>query len=95
MYPFSALPVCEEPALSTNGTVELSEDRLVMTFSCDVGFSLSGSEVLLCQPEGAKWNDISPTCGMLNIIFVFLHIRVTAICVSAYDVTTCKSYTFP
>ena len=71
MHPFSTLPVCEEPALPTNGAVELSEDRLTLSFFCDVGFSLSGSEVLLCQTGGAKWNDISPTCGILNIIFIF------------------------
>ena len=38
-------------------------------FSCDVGFSLSGSSSSICQDSG-NWSQETPTCG--NEINIFL-----------------------
>ena len=53
-----------------NGSVVFEEDRLSVTFSCDVGFSLSGTTVQTCQPEGPSWTDTPPTCGIYYFVIV-------------------------
>ena len=52
----------------TNGKVDCSDDN-TCTFSCDVGFTLSGDAVRRCQEDGT-WSGTQPTCSQgTSIIF--------------------------
>ena len=42
---------------TTNGTSTL------LTFNCDIGFTLIGSSELICLRDGS-WSELVPTCGM-------------------------------
>ena len=42
----------------------------VPTFSCDAGYTLSGSELSICQ-NSSTWNQKTPTCG--NVKLLCLH----------------------
>ena len=61
-------PVCKEPEIPQNGSLLYSEDRLSVTYSCDVGFSASGTTDQTCQPEGPGWTDTPPACGIYNLL---------------------------
>ena len=62
-------PVCKEPEIPLNGSLLYSEDKLSVTYSCDVGFSASGTTDQTCQPEGPGWTDTPPTCGIYKFLF--------------------------
>ena len=59
------ISVCQAPKPPSNGSLLLSEDRQIVTYSCDVGYTLNGSYFRICQPDGLDWSDSAPTCGRL------------------------------
>ena len=61
------ISVCDEPPSPVNGSLSFSEDRLTVTFICDIRFTLRGTNVLECKPDGGLWSDVFPTCGKYNL----------------------------
>ena len=60
--------VCREndvPA-PASGNRALSDDGLIVTYSCDVGFTLKGNVKRTCQNDSTGWNGSSPSCGTLT-----------------------------
>ena len=47
----------------TSGDVEFYYVDTVASFSCNPGYSLSGSDSTICQTsEGGTWNEQAPSC---------------------------------
>lgn len=55
--------VCDPPASLEHGTVLISSDKLTASYSCDVGYSLSGPEIRQCRTNGSWWDGTSPACS--------------------------------
>ena len=54
-------PVCAAVTKPDNGSTNYI-DRTVR-YSCDIGYSISGSEVRVCNDDGTGWTNSDPTCG--------------------------------
>lgn len=54
---------CGTPLAPSNGMVEVNSDGSVATYTCDVGFTLSGLESRNCQTADATWEGTDPTCS--------------------------------
>ena len=58
--------MCSNLAAPTDGT-RSSEDAMfpvgaTLTFTCNSGFTVTGSNPLNCQPDGS-FDNVAPTCG--------------------------------
>ena len=53
---------CDPPNRPVNGNISLSSNALTVTYSCDLGYTLSGTSERLCQDDGTGWSDIQPSC---------------------------------
>ena len=63
---------CGDPGTPTNGQRSLSGTTYnsVVTYTCDVGYTLQGSNSRTCQPDG-QWSGSVPQCnGMFGEISV-------------------------
>ena len=63
-YAFCLLfSVCTALAAPANGSVSINciGGICIATFTCDTGFDLVGSAVLVCQP-GQNWDGTPPSC---------------------------------
>ncbi|XP_019851357.1 PREDICTED: uncharacterized protein LOC100634273, partial [Amphimedon queenslandica] len=63
----SCLAGCGDPGVPENGQRQsdiFSIDSAV-SFTCDTGYTLTGSNSLLCL-AGGSWNDTAPTCNPVN-----------------------------
>ena len=67
------LDKCDDLSDQTDGTVTLSTDNVTTTavFTCTAGYSLSGSSVVECRPDGS-WEFMQPTCGMFAVILFWV-----------------------
>ena len=66
--PASAAIDCGDPGNLTNGQRSLSRTTYsnVVTYTCDVGYTLEGSNSRTCKSNG-QWSGSVPQCnGMLN-----------------------------
>ena len=63
IFPFSAID-CGDPGTPTNGQRSLSSTTYnsVVTYTCDVGYTLQGSNSRTCQFNG-QWNGSVPQCS--------------------------------
>lgn len=52
---------CIEPNAPGNGSVFV--DQPTITYSCDKGFTMSGSSTGFCNTDGTSWSIDTPTCG--------------------------------
>ena len=70
MVPFSAID-CGDPGTLANGQRSLSSTTYnsVVTYTCDVGYTLQGSNSRTCQSSG-QWSGSVPhcTCKLLKFI---------------------------
>ena len=55
-----AAVVCASITPPANGAVSVSGDTV--TFSCNAGYSLSGSTTIMCDPVTRKWQGNVPSC---------------------------------
>lgn len=53
--------VCDDPVSLSNGTVLANGSMAVYT--CDTGYSLSGSSTRNCADDGTGWSGVAPSCG--------------------------------
>ena len=62
---FSYTVRCEDLVEQSNGSVAFSSDGVstFATITCDTGYSISGSSVAECQPDGT-WNIEQSSCGI-------------------------------
>ena len=67
MFTWFCISVCDEPHSPVNGSLLFSNDRLTVTFICDVSYTLHGTNILECMPDGGLWSDVFPTCGKYNV----------------------------
>ena len=60
---FSTEVTCPVPSAPANGQVSQSGNRFgdVVTFKCNVGYNLNGSETRTCQADGF-WSGKQPSC---------------------------------
>ncbi|XP_052791551.1 LOW QUALITY PROTEIN: uncharacterized protein LOC128225682 [Mya arenaria] len=56
--------VCEAQSIPEHGNMTLSEDLMVATFTCDLGYILVGSSNSVCQSDGTGWNNVPPSCKL-------------------------------
>ena len=63
IFPFSAIN-CGDPGTPTNGQRTLSSTTYnsVVTYTCDVGYTLQGSNSRTCQSSG-QWSGSVPQCS--------------------------------
>ncbi|XP_060586067.1 sushi, von Willebrand factor type A, EGF and pentraxin domain-containing protein 1-like [Ruditapes philippinarum] len=54
--------ICQSPPLVANGQFNISADLLMVTYTCNAGYVLVGSETRTCQNDGTGWDGISPVC---------------------------------
>ena len=62
--------VCKEMIIiPSNGVACLDGivEGKTVNFTCDAGYTLSGSATLTCQEDG-KWSSESPTCSKSNLL---------------------------
>ena len=71
---FNVLPAssdidCGDPGTPTNGERALSNTTYnsVVTYTCDVGYTLQGSDSRTCQSNG-QWSGSVPQCNGLYIV---------------------------
>ena len=57
------ISVCEPPPVPDNGNFVLSNYNQTVTFTCNLGYILSGSSVRICNTDGSRWSGIQPSCG--------------------------------
>ena len=59
---------CGSPSAPSNGDVDTSSGtdyNEVATFSCDTGYTMSGSSTTTCQAD-QTWNNATPDCDVVN-----------------------------
>ena len=66
---FSTIPVvsCDTPDDPINGNHTLSggaQYQDTVTFDCNIGYTLSGSQTAMCQADGT-WSGIPATCSCM------------------------------
>ena len=63
---FTAANMCATLAAPTDGSRDSEAGMFVvggtLTFTCDAGFTLTGTGTVTCQPDG-NFDAIAPTCG--------------------------------
>ena len=62
-YTIVFFSVCIPPLPLANGTVVVSINKSIVTYSCEPGFTLDGNNVRVCQSDGSGWDGSVPTCG--------------------------------
>lgn len=72
-----SLAVCNTPPLPFNGNV--SSNGTIAVYSCDQGYSMSGTPTISCSQNGSGWNGSAPLCGMKTFLITpsrdqFLHL---------------------
>ena len=67
---------CVQPASPGNGSYLISDDGLTLIYSCNVGFTMSGSAIRSCDTEGSGWSGQAPICGK-NLDFHCLNEIIT------------------
>ena len=62
---------CGDPGIPTNGQRSLSSTTYnsVVTYTCDVGYTLQGSNSRTCQSSG-KWNGSVPQCTGIHTVYI-------------------------
>ncbi|KAL4229789.1 hypothetical protein ACF0H5_010180 [Mactra antiquata] len=60
--------LCVSPSVPTNGSVILSANLSMVTYSCDLGFTINGPEVRYCETDGTGWTSLDPTCTLCESI---------------------------
>ena len=66
------LTECNTPANPVHGSVSVSENSSVASYSCDVGYSISGTVERLCQTDGQGWSEAQPVCGKFDHLLCFV-----------------------
>ena len=84
----SAVNFCGDPGTPTNG--QRSHFRTtpgyVVTYTCDVGYTLQGSNSRTCQSNG-QWSGSVPQCiGMLVYMWVTGHILIEELAIHLLQV---------
>ena len=76
---------CGDPGTPTNGQRSLSSTTYnsVVTYTCDVGYTLQGSNSRTCQSSG-QWSGNVPQCTCKLLVFIIL----------IYTVDICHCYSF-
>ena len=73
---------CADPGTPTNGQRTLSSTNYnsVVTYTCDVGYTLQGSNTRTCQSDG-QWSGSVPQCTSesisANMLVVGLDLELT------------------
>ena len=67
LYLTSPATDCGDPGTPTNGQRSLSSttNNSVVTYSCDVGYKLQGSNSRTCQSDG-QWSASVPQCNGMS-----------------------------
>ncbi|KAL4230224.1 Sushi [Mactra antiquata] len=65
----SPLCKCIHPDVIDNGSMVLSDNDMVASFTCDVGFSLNGFQSLVCQSNSQGWDHDLPNCVECDTLF--------------------------
>ncbi|XP_052791742.1 sushi, von Willebrand factor type A, EGF and pentraxin domain-containing protein 1-like [Mya arenaria] len=54
--------VCVDPPVPTGGNFTLSSDGLSVTFTCEGGYTMMGTQTISCDTDGGGWAINHPTC---------------------------------
>ena len=83
---------CSDPDTPSNGHVIVSTDRQVVTYSCDIWYTLHGSSVRYCQNDVTGWSYSEPVCGRYTCTFIWLSYFTSLIwplsCLTTFDVSS-------
>ena len=86
---------CGDLEAPSNGTKHGSSDVVdsTMTFSCDVGFRLEGSEQRHCTEDG-HWNGTKATCRKCcqRMHFLFFHLKNSNFTTSSSRIRSCRPW---
>ena len=68
---------CEQPDNIDNGNFVISDSGISVLYSCDVGYSMNGSNTRSCDSGGNGWTGSSPQCCKLPFFFdlIIVHFR--------------------
>ncbi|KAH3840535.1 hypothetical protein DPMN_113985, partial [Dreissena polymorpha] len=53
---------CDPPAEIANGSYVMSSNGGHVTYSCDQGYTMAGSQSRICASDGTGWSDSEPSC---------------------------------
>lgn len=71
LYSFS---VCTTPPDPANGKVDA--DGVLITYTCDLGYTLSEDQMGFCTNNGSGWSIQTPTCGIFTCFQIFTNVYV-------------------
>ena len=74
LYIFSTSAECDSPDPLNNGDVDVSNDGLTASYTCNLGYSLNGHISRSCSIDGSWWSGSKPNCCMFvlsRILFLF------------------------
>jgi hypothetical protein len=54
--------VCELPDAILHGHYEISDDNMMITYECDIGYSMNGTNTRVCGSDGSGWSLQAPSC---------------------------------
>ena len=84
---------CRDPGTPTNGQRSLSSTTYnsVVTYTCDVGYTLQGSNSRTCQSNG-QWSGSLPQCNrmLINGLFAVL-ISILMVSIAHSIIATCTN----
>ncbi|XP_053399292.1 CUB and sushi domain-containing protein 3-like [Mercenaria mercenaria] len=60
--------VCIDPDPPTHGNVDVTADKTLATYTCDVGYTLNGKSSRTCQTDGSAWTETGPSCSLCDTI---------------------------
>ena len=82
---------CGDPGTPTNGQRTLSSTTYnsVVTYTCDVGYTLQGSNSRTCQSNG-QWSESVPQCDCKLVQCAAICFGVQGHCLYHFTSTTCS-----
>lgn len=57
--------VCDIPSPIDHGNLTILPNDTVVLYSCEVGYTLNGSSIRVCQSDGSGWDGKTPACGKM------------------------------
>ena len=51
-----------------NGNI--TSDGMIVTYTCEQGYSLNGTQTRYCRQDGTGWDGEPPTCGKIQFLLM-------------------------
>ena len=55
--------MCKPPNTPAGGNISVSDDGMIVQYSCEEGYTLTGTNTRNCQTDGSGWDESDPSCS--------------------------------